>query len=69
MEKLTAIFAKIDKRSPKDAELQRWTIGNLKTGVKGALWLPKDVKLPCEITIGFLNNSHLRTGNESEEPK
>lgn len=69
MEKLTAVMAKIDTKAPKDAKLQRWTIGSLGTQVKGALWLPRDVKLPCEIVIGFLNNSHLRTGNEVEEKK
>lgn len=67
MEKLTAIMAKIDTKAPKDAKLQRWTVGSLGTQVKGALWLPRDVKLPTEITIGFLNNSHLKVTKKVEE--
>lgn len=66
MEKLTAVMAKIDTKAPKDAKLQRWTIGSLGTQVKGALWLPRDVKLPCEIVIGFLANSNIRIKNKKE---
>lgn len=65
MEKLTAIMAKIDLKSTGTS--QRWTIGEKGGAVSGALYLPKDVKLPCEITIGFLANSDLRIKNKKED--
>ena len=52
MEKLKAILAKIDLKSIGTS--RRWTIGKKGDAVSGALYLPKNVKLPCEITIGFL---------------
>jgi len=52
MEKLKAILAKIDPTSTGTS--QRWTIGKPGDAVSGAIYLPKDIKLPCEITIGFL---------------
>jgi|GEM_PF-2311615 len=62
MEKLPSILAKIDLKTDsgrKDASAthQRWTIGKPGDAVSGALYLPKDVILPCEITIGFLAGS------------
>lgn len=65
MEKLTAINAKIDKTSTGTS--QRWTVGKRGSKVSGALYLPKDVKLPCEITIGFFNNSELRLESKVKE--
>lgn len=61
MEKLKAILAKIDKTSKGTS--QRWTIGKPGDEVSGALYLPKNVKLPCEITIGFL----IGTNKEDKE--
>lgn len=52
MEKLKAILAKIDPTSTGTS--QRWVIGKPGDAVSGAIYLPKDIKLPCEITIGFL---------------
>ena len=52
MEKLKAILAKIDHTSTGTS--QRWTVGKPGDAISGALYLPKDVKLPCEIVIGFL---------------
>jgi len=52
MEKLKAILAKIDPTSTGTS--QRWAIGKPGDAVSGAIYLPKDIKLPCEITIGFL---------------
>lgn len=52
MEKLPAIIAKLDPTST--GTHQRWLIGKLLGPVTGALYIPKDTKLPCEITIGFL---------------
>jgi hypothetical protein len=59
MKKLPAIIAKIDLKTDfgTGAKLQRWTIGKPGAAVSGAIYLPKDVKLPCEITIGFLAGS------------
>ena len=65
MEKLPAINAKIDKTSTGTS--QRWTVGKRGSKVSGALYLPKDVKLPCEITIGFFNNSELRLERKEEK--
>jgi hypothetical protein len=61
MEKLKAILAKLDTKSAGTS--QRWTIGKPGDAVSGALYLPKDVKLPCEITIGFLTGKR----EEAEE--
>ena len=52
MKKLKAILAKIDETSTGTS--QRWTVGKPGGEVSGALYLPKDVQLPCEIIIGFL---------------
>ena len=59
MEKLPAITAKIDLKTDfgTGAKYQRWTIGKPGAQVSGAIYLPKDVKLPTEITIGFLAGS------------
>jgi hypothetical protein len=67
MEKLTAIIARIDLKSTGTS--QRWTIGKRGGAVSGALYLPKDVKLPCGITIGFLANSDIHINNKKEVPK
>jgi len=58
-EELPSIIAKIDLKTDfgTGAKLQRWTIGKPGDPVSGAIYLPKDVKLPCEITIGFLAGS------------
>jgi hypothetical protein len=64
MEKLTAIIAKIDLGS--DGTSQRWTIGKPGGAVSGAIYLPKNVKLPCEITIGFLAGSAQHEKNKEE---
>ena len=55
MEKLPTIFAKVDLTSTGTS--QRWTIGKPGDPVSGAIYLPKDVILPTEITIGFLAGS------------
>jgi hypothetical protein len=60
MEKLKAIIAKKDPKS--EGTSQRWIVGKVGSPVSGALYLPKDAKLPCEITIGFL------TGEEEHKP-
>ena len=52
MEKLPTIIAKIDLTSTGTS--QRWTIGKPGDSISGAVYLPKDVALPTEITIGFL---------------
>jgi len=57
MEKLPTITAKIDLTS--DGTSQRWLIGQKGGAVSGALYLPKDANLPCEITISFLAGSAL----------
>ncbi len=62
MEKLPAITAKIDKTS--SGTSQRWTVGKPGDEVSGALYLPKGVKLPCEITISFLTGG---LSNESSD--
>ena len=67
MEKLPTIIAKIDLTSTGTS--QRWTIGKKGDDVSGALYLPKDVKLPCEITIGFLAGSVLHEKNKKEDKK
>jgi hypothetical protein len=64
MEKLKAIIAKIDLTS--EGTSQRWTIGKPGGAVSGALYLPKDVKLPNEITIGFLAGSVRHEKNKEE---
>ena len=53
MEKLEAIIAKIDPTSTGTS--QRWIVGLPNGVVSGALYLPKNMKIPCKITIGFLN--------------
>ena len=55
MEKLPTILARVDLTSTGTS--QRWTIGKPGDPVSGAIYLPKDVILPCEITIGFLAGS------------
>jgi hypothetical protein len=55
MEKLPSILAKIDLTSTGTS--QRWTIGKPGDPISGAIYLPKDVLLPTEITIGFLAGS------------
>ena len=67
MEKLTAIIARIDPKS--EGTSQRWTIGKPGDAVSGAIYLPKDVNLPCEITIAFLAGSvrHEKIQEEVEE--
>jgi hypothetical protein len=65
MEKLKAIIAKIDLNS--DGTSQRWTIGNPGDAVSGAIYLPKDTILPCEITIGFLAGSIRHEKNKEEK--
>lgn len=52
MKKLNAKIAKIDPTS--EGKSQRWIVGKRGDEVSGALYLPKDVELPCEIVIGFL---------------
>jgi hypothetical protein len=52
MKKLKAILAKKDPNS--NGLSQRWIIEKPRDEVSGALYLPKGVELPCEITIGFL---------------
>ena len=64
MEKLKAIIAKIDLTS--EGTSQRWTIGNPGDAVSGAIYLPKDVILPIEITIGFLAGSVRHEKNKEE---
>ena len=64
MEKLSAIIAKVDLRSKGTS--QRWAIGKPGNAVSGALYLSKDVKLPCEITIGFLAGSVRHKKNKEE---
>ena len=68
MEKLPAIIAKIDLKTDfgTGAKLQRWTIGAPGDAVSGALYLPKDVILPCEIVIGFLAGSVRHEKNKEE---
>jgi hypothetical protein len=67
MEKLKAILAKIDLKS--GGTSQRWTIGKPGDAVSGALYLPKDTILPCEITIGFLAGSAQHEKNQEEDEK
>ena len=55
MKKLKAVIAKIDSNSR--GKLQRWTIGKLSDEISGALYLQKDIELPCEVTIGFLSKN------------
>jgi hypothetical protein len=55
MKKLPAILAKPDLTSK--GKSQRWFIGKPGDAVSGAIYLPKDVDLPTEITIGFLLGS------------
>ena len=55
MYKLANMIADIDNDTSKDAALQRWTVGYITSPISGALWLPRDVKLPCKITIKFFN--------------
>ena len=64
MEKLSAIIAKVDLRSKGTS--QRWTIGKPSDAISGTLYLPKDIKLPCEITIGFLAGSVRHKKNKKE---
>ena len=64
MEKLPAILAKIDLKS--EGTSQRWTIGEPGDAVSGAIYIPKDVILPIEITIGFLAGS-VQHGKNKEE--
>ena len=64
MEKLKARLAKIDLTSTGTS--QRWIVGKPGAPVSGALYLPKDVKLPCEITIGFLAGSREHEVNKKE---
>jgi len=64
MEKLSATIAKVDLRSKGTS--QRWTIGKPSDAVSGTLYLPKDIKLPCEITIGFLAGSVRHKKNKKE---
>lgn len=49
MEKQIKITAKIDLTSTGTS--QRWTIGKPGDEVSGALYLPKDLDLPCEFVI------------------
>ena len=67
MKKLPAVLAKIDLKSTGTS--QRWIIGKPGAAVSGALYLPKDMELPCEIVIGFLANSalHEKMKEEVEE--
>jgi len=59
MEKLPAITAKIDLKTDfgTGAKLQRWTIGKPGAEVSGAIYLPKGMVLPTELTIHFLAGS------------
>jgi hypothetical protein len=71
MEKLKAIFAKIDLKTDSEVKglsgtSQRWTVGKPGDAVSGALYLPKDVILPIEITIGFLAGSREHEVNKEE---
>lgn len=52
MKKLPLIIAKIDLRSTGTS--QRYKVGKPGDEVSGALYLPKDLQLPCELTIAFL---------------
>jgi hypothetical protein len=59
MEKLPSITAKIDLKTDQGVKglsgtSQRWTIGKPGDPISGALYLPKDIALPTEITIDFL---------------
>ena len=56
---IPSITAKIDLKTDfgTGAKSQRWTIGKPGDDVSGAIYLPKDQKLPTEITIGFLAGS------------
>ena len=49
----TLISANIDSFSTGNS--QRWTIGELGDEISGAIYLPKNLVLPAEITICFLN--------------
>ena len=64
MEKLKTIIAKIDLTSTGTS--QRWTIGKPGDAVSGALYLPKDIILPTELTIGFLAGSAQHERNKKE---
>ena len=62
MEKLKAIIAKIDLKTDSGVKglsgtSQRWTIGKPGDPISGAIYLSKDIVLPCKITIGFLAGS------------
>ena len=50
---LPLISANIDSFSTGNS--QRWTIGELGDEISGAIYLPKNLVLPAEITICFLN--------------
>jgi hypothetical protein len=52
MEKLKTVIAKLDEKSK--GTKQRYIVGDIHSKVSGALYLSKGIKLPCEITIGFL---------------
>ena len=64
MEKLKTIIAKIDLTSTGTS--QRWTVGKPGDAVSGALYLPKDIILPTELTIGFLAGSAQHERNKKE---
>jgi hypothetical protein len=65
MEKLPSITAKIDLRSTGTS--QRWIIGKPGDEISGALYLPKGIKLPAEITISFLAGSKEHEVNKDDE--
>ena len=52
---LPLISANIDPFSTSNS--QRWTIGKLGDEVSGVIYLPKNLVLPAEITICFLDKS------------
>ena len=71
MEKLPAILAKIDLKTDSAVKglsgtSQRWTIGKPGATISGAIYLPKDIVLPCEIVISFLAGSALHEKNKEE---
>jgi hypothetical protein len=57
MEKLESIIAKIDLTST--GKLQRYIFGKPGTSPSGAVYLSKDTKLPCELTLSFLAGEKL----------
>ena len=57
--------AKIDLTSTGTS--QRWTINEPGDEISGAIYLPKDLTLPAEITICFLAGSKEHAINKKED--